>query len=175
MPMLRKNRCAMEHDCHCQTENIRVLHLLCPPVRAFFGEMRPQGTNLIIEDVCFPPAQLANATRDLLGLLVKHGYEPSAAGHPAYGNLHFVMIAQLSEESSRPQYGPTRQMRCRRELSAIGSHLRDETPGSHAIYHVNPHGLRRAPRPLIFQLNLKSLPLVAAGSTPTWPLPTASW
>ena len=35
------------------------------------GEMRPQGTNLIIEDVCFPPAQLANATRDLLALLAK--------------------------------------------------------------------------------------------------------
>src|ERR1700733_7005991 len=68
------------------------------------GEMRPQGTNLIIEDVCFPPAQLANATRDLLALLAKHGYEPSAAGHAAYGNLHFVMIARLSEEASRQQY-----------------------------------------------------------------------
>src|SRR5271156_815840 len=68
------------------------------------GEMRPQGTNLIIEDVCFPPAQLANATRDLLDLLAKHGYPPSAAGHAAYGNLHFVMIAQLSEDASRQQY-----------------------------------------------------------------------
>src|SRR6202167_6284379 len=68
------------------------------------GGARPQGTNLIIEDVCFPPAQLANATRDLLGLLAKHGYQASAAGHAAYGNLHFVMIAQLSEEASRQQY-----------------------------------------------------------------------
>jgi D-lactate dehydrogenase len=68
------------------------------------GEMRPQDTNLIIEDVCFPPAQLANATRDLLGLLAKHGYEPSSGGHAAYGNLHFVMIAQLSEDASRQRY-----------------------------------------------------------------------
>ncbi|MGB2663431.1 MAG: FAD-linked oxidase C-terminal domain-containing protein, partial [Candidatus Acidiferrum sp.] len=68
------------------------------------GEMRPQGTNLIIEDVCFPPEQLANATRDLLDLLAKHGYTPSAAGHAAYGNLHFVMIARLSEDASRQQY-----------------------------------------------------------------------
>ena len=37
-------------------------------------------------------------------LLAKHGYEPSAAGHAAYGNLHFVMIAQLSEDASRKQY-----------------------------------------------------------------------
>jgi len=68
------------------------------------GEMRPQGTNLIIEDVCFPPAQLANATRDLLSLLDKHGYLPSAAGHAAYGNLHFVMIERMSEDSNRQQY-----------------------------------------------------------------------
>jgi D-lactate dehydrogenase len=68
------------------------------------GEMRPPGTNLIIEDVCFPPAQLANATRDLLALLTKHGYSASAAGHAAYGNLHFVMIARLSEAASRDQY-----------------------------------------------------------------------
>jgi D-lactate dehydrogenase len=68
------------------------------------GEARPQGTNLIIEDVCFPPAQLANATQDLLSLLAKHGYEPSAAGHAAYGNLHFVMTAQLSGDVSRQQY-----------------------------------------------------------------------
>lgn len=66
--------------------------------------MRPQGTNLIIEDVCFPPSHLANATRDLLDLLTKHGYEPSAAGHAAYGNLHFVMIARLSEDASGQKY-----------------------------------------------------------------------
>ena len=68
------------------------------------GEMRPQGTNLIIEDVCFPTLRLADATHDLLALLAKHGYQPSAAGHAAYGNLHFVMIAQLSEDASRRQY-----------------------------------------------------------------------
>ncbi|HTB13840.1 MAG TPA: FAD-binding and (Fe-S)-binding domain-containing protein [Bryobacteraceae bacterium] len=68
------------------------------------GEARPQGTSLIIEDVYFPPARLANATRDLLALLAKHGYNASAAGHAAYGNLHFVMIARLSEDASRQQY-----------------------------------------------------------------------
>src|SRR6202041_3403136 len=68
------------------------------------GGSRPQGTNLIIEDVCFPPAQLANATRDLLALLAEHRYEASAAGHAAYGNLHFVMLTRLSEDASRQQY-----------------------------------------------------------------------
>ena len=68
------------------------------------GGMRPQGTNLIIEDVCFPPAQLAEATQDLLDLLAKHGYQPGAAGHAAYGNLHFVMIEQMSEDASRQRY-----------------------------------------------------------------------
>jgi hypothetical protein len=32
------------------------------------------------------------------------GYEPSAAAHAAYGNLHFVMIARLSEGASCQQY-----------------------------------------------------------------------
>jgi D-lactate dehydrogenase len=68
------------------------------------GGLRPQGTNLIIEDVCFPPAQLANATQDLLDLLAKHAYKPGAAGHAAYGNLHFVMVAKLSEDADRQQY-----------------------------------------------------------------------
>src|ERR1700751_1918893 len=35
--------------------------------------------------------------------------------------------------------GPTRQMRCARELIAIGPHLCDETPGSHAIHPGNRH------------------------------------
>ena len=59
--------------------------------------------NLIIEDVCFPPAQLAKATEDLLDLMAKHGYQPGA-GHAAYGNLHFVMIEQMSEDASRQRY-----------------------------------------------------------------------
>jgi len=86
------------------TEAIELAWHIRDGLLGIVGEMRPQGTNLIIEDVCFPPAQLANATRDLLGLLAKHGYQASAAGHAAYGNLHFVMIARLSEEASRQQY-----------------------------------------------------------------------
>jgi D-lactate dehydrogenase len=70
----------------------------------FVGMERPQGTSLIIEDVCFPPKQLAAATHDLLGLLRKFGFEPSAAGHAAYGNLHFVMLTRLSEDESRQRY-----------------------------------------------------------------------
>jgi D-lactate dehydrogenase len=87
-----------------ETEAVELAWHIRDGLLGIVGEMRPQGTNLIIEDVCFPPAQLANATRDLLALLAKHGYEPSAAGHAAYGNLHFVMIARLSEEASRQQY-----------------------------------------------------------------------
>src|SRR5215469_1305754 len=35
--------------------------------------------------------------------------------------------------------GPTRQMRCARELIAIDPHLRDQTPGSNAIHPGNRH------------------------------------
>jgi hypothetical protein len=41
--------------------------------------------------------------------------------------------------------GPTRQVRCARELIAIGSHLRNETPGSHTIHSGACHPTRQPP------------------------------
>jgi D-lactate dehydrogenase len=87
-----------------ETEAIELAWHVRDGLLGIVGEMRPQGTNLIIEDVCFPPAQLAKATHDLLDLMAKHGYQPGAAGHAAYGNLHFVMIEQMSEDASRQRY-----------------------------------------------------------------------
>ena len=55
------------------------------------GKQRPAGTALIIEDVCFPPDRVAEGARDLQDLLTKHGFLPNAAGHAAYGNLHFTL------------------------------------------------------------------------------------
>ena len=68
------------------------------------GGMRPQGTNLIIEDVCFPPAQLAKATHDLLDLLAKQRISTGSRGACRLRNLHFVMIEDMSEDASRQRY-----------------------------------------------------------------------
>jgi D-lactate dehydrogenase len=68
------------------------------------GKQRPQGSMLITEDVCFPPAVLAKAGHDLQMLLQKHGFVPGVAGHAAHGNLHFTLVARLDQEEGRVRY-----------------------------------------------------------------------
>jgi D-lactate dehydrogenase len=68
------------------------------------GKQRPQGTMLITEDVCFPPARLAQGAHDLQALLAKHGFVPGVAGHAAHGNLHFTLVARLDEPEGRARY-----------------------------------------------------------------------
>jgi D-lactate dehydrogenase len=68
------------------------------------GKQRPQGSAMIIEDVCFPPARLAQGAHDLQALLAKHGFIPGVAGHAAHGNLHFTLVARLDHPEDRARY-----------------------------------------------------------------------
>lgn len=68
------------------------------------GKLRPPGSMLIIEDVCFPQASLAQGVHDLQALLEKHGFVPGVAGHAAHGNLHFTLVAHLDNEEGRKRY-----------------------------------------------------------------------
>src|SRR6202166_2772774 len=68
------------------------------------GKLRPKGSTLITEDVCFPPERLAQGARDIQELLRKHGFIPGVAGHAAHGNLHFTLTARLDEEEGRARY-----------------------------------------------------------------------
>jgi D-lactate dehydrogenase len=68
------------------------------------GQRRPDGTALVIEDVCFPPARIAEAAQDLQELLKKHGFLPNTAGHAAYGNLHFTLTPKLADPADRERY-----------------------------------------------------------------------
>lgn len=68
------------------------------------GKMRPEGSMVITEDVCFPPDQLAEGAHDLQALLAKHEFIPGVAGHAAHGNLHFTLIAKLDQEEGRARY-----------------------------------------------------------------------
>ncbi len=63
------------------------------------GRLRLPGTALIVEDVCVPPARIAECARDLQGLLGKHGFLVGVAGHASAGNLHF----QLTPDFSKPE------------------------------------------------------------------------
>ena len=68
------------------------------------GQQRPDGTALIIEDVCFPPDRVAEGAQDLQDLLAKHSFLPNAAGHAAYGNLHFTLTPRLADPGDRDRY-----------------------------------------------------------------------
>jgi len=71
------------------------------------GRLRPPGTSLIIEDVCVPPARIAEAVRDVQALLGEHGFLPEtagAAGHASAGNLHFMLTPVLGDPADRERY-----------------------------------------------------------------------
>jgi D-lactate dehydrogenase len=71
---------------------------------AGLGKNRPPGTALIPEDVCVPPERIADACRDILGLLVKYSYPPGVAGHASVGNLHFILALDAKSEQDRQRY-----------------------------------------------------------------------
>ncbi len=69
------------------------------------GAMRRTGTTVLIEDVAFPVASLADATLDLQALLRHHGYhEAIIFGHALEGNLHFVFTQDFGDPAEVDRY-----------------------------------------------------------------------
>ncbi len=68
------------------------------------GRLRLPGTALIVEDVCVPPARIAEATEDLRALLGEHGFLPGAAGHASAGNLHFMLTPDFAKQEDVERY-----------------------------------------------------------------------
>ena len=73
-------------------------------MQGIVGAMRPQGTALLIEDVCVPPARIAESARDIQALLGEHGFLTGVAGHASAGNLHFLLTPALDEPADRDRY-----------------------------------------------------------------------
>ena len=69
------------------------------------GRLRLPGTSLIIEDVCVPPARIAESARDIQALLTEHGFLPGVAGHTSAGNLHFMLTPDFSKQEDMERYG----------------------------------------------------------------------
>lgn len=69
------------------------------------GAVRKVGTTVIIEDVAFPIARLADATVELQGMFAKHGYtEAIIFGHALEGNLHFVFTQDFNSPAEIERY-----------------------------------------------------------------------
>jgi D-lactate dehydrogenase len=73
-------------------------------MQGIVGGVRPAGSTFIIEDVCVPPAQIADSARDIQGLLGEHQFLTGLAGHASAGNLHFLLTPNFSEPADRERY-----------------------------------------------------------------------
>ena len=68
------------------------------------GKMRLPGTALIVEDVCVPPARIAEGAEELRALLAEHEFLNGVAGHASAGNLHFMLTPDFSKPEDLERY-----------------------------------------------------------------------
>ena len=69
------------------------------------GAVRKAGTAVVIEDVTFPVARLAEGVRRLRRLFAEHGYDDAVVfGHAKDGNLHFTLTPDLAQDVERRRY-----------------------------------------------------------------------
>ncbi len=87
-----------------EREQIEMLWHVREGMQGLLAAMRAPGVQLIIEDVCVPPARVAEAAKDLQALLGKHGFLPGVAGHASAGNLHFLLTPNFGEPADLERY-----------------------------------------------------------------------
>lgn len=68
------------------------------------GKMRLPGTALIVEDVCVPPARIAEGAEELRALLAEHEFLNGVAGHASAGNLHFMLTPDFAKPEDLERY-----------------------------------------------------------------------
>jgi D-lactate dehydrogenase len=85
-------------------EQIELAWTVREGLHGLIGRLRPPGSSLIVEDVCVPPARMAESARDIQALLTKHGFLSGVAGHASAGNLHFMLTPVFGQAEDRERY-----------------------------------------------------------------------
>jgi D-lactate dehydrogenase len=85
-------------------EEIELVWRVREGMQGLLAAVRPPGVQLIHEDVCVPPAHLAEMAGELQALLSKHGFLPGVAGHAYAGNLHFLLTPNFGEPADLERY-----------------------------------------------------------------------
>ncbi len=102
--VLARHELIREPEFHRDVETIEVYWTVREGMHGLVGRLRAPGTALIVEDVCVPPAQMAEMAKDLQALLVEHGFLPGVAGHASAGNLHFMLTPDFSNPDDLTRY-----------------------------------------------------------------------
>ena len=90
------------------------------------GAVRAAGTAVVIEDVTYPVARLAEGVRRLRGLFAAHGYDDAVVfGHAKDGNLHFTLTPDLSKPAEQARYDAFLRAMVD-DVLALGGHLKAE-------------------------------------------------
>jgi D-lactate dehydrogenase len=87
-----------------ELEEIELAWRVREGLHGLIGRVRPEGTALIVEDVCVPPARIAEGAKDLQALLGEHGFLPGVAGHASAGNLHFMLTPDFAKREDLERY-----------------------------------------------------------------------
>ncbi|MBA2523669.1 MAG: FAD-binding oxidoreductase, partial [Solirubrobacterales bacterium] len=85
-------------------ETIELFWRVREGLHGLIGRLRPPGTALIVEDVCVPPARIAEAAGELRELLGAHGFLAGVAGHASAGNLHFMLTPDFAQPEDIERY-----------------------------------------------------------------------
>jgi D-lactate dehydrogenase len=102
--ILKEHKLIREPDFTRDLRRIEVAWTVREGLHGLIGKLRPPGTALIIEDVCVPPARIAESARDIQALLGEHGFLTGVAGHTSAGNLHFMLTPDFSKPEDIERY-----------------------------------------------------------------------
>ena len=87
-----------------EPETIELYWRVREGLHGLVGRLRPPGTALIVEDVCVPPARIAEAAEEIRALLGEHGFLSGVAGHTSAGNLHFMLTPDFAKPEDVERY-----------------------------------------------------------------------
>jgi D-lactate dehydrogenase len=104
LEILRGARPLDEPEFSREREQVEMLWHVREGMQGLLAAMRGPGVSMIIEDVCVPPARVAQAAKELQALLLKHGFLPGVAGHASAGNLHFLLTPNFGEQADMERY-----------------------------------------------------------------------
>jgi len=87
-----------------EPESVELAWRVREGLHGLIGRVRPEGTALIVEDVCVPPERIAEGAKDLQALLAQHGFLAGVAGHASAGNLHFMLTPDFAKAEDLERY-----------------------------------------------------------------------